>query len=77
MLFTFREQQYRTRLVAAFHQRFQRDPGFSPTNYPEFAQIPEVLNQVVARDYDYRIKGFSTIQAVLRQNKSEVQLTGF
>ena len=47
MLFTFREQQYRTRLVAAFHQRFQRDPGFSPANYAEFAKIPEVLNQVV------------------------------
>ncbi|MCP4386872.1 MAG: hypothetical protein GY802_01130 [Gammaproteobacteria bacterium] len=48
MLFTFREQQYRTRLVCAFHQRFQRDPGFSPTNYAEFAQIPELLNQVVS-----------------------------
>lgn len=48
MLFTFREQQYRTRLVTALHQRFQRDPGFSPDNYAQLAQIPAVLNQVAS-----------------------------
>lgn len=46
MLFTFREQQYRTRLVMAFHQRFQRDPGFSLSNYDELVRTPAVLNHV-------------------------------
>lgn len=46
MLFAFRIQHRQGRIVQAFGIKFQREPGFSPSNYAGQTQIPRILNQV-------------------------------
>jgi hypothetical protein len=45
MLFAFRKQQRQGRIVQAFNTRFQRQPGFMPSNYAGQSKIPGILNQ--------------------------------
>jgi len=46
MLFSFRIQQRQGRIIQAFSIKYQREPGFSPSNYVGQTQIPLILNQV-------------------------------
>lgn len=46
MLFAFRTQQRQGRIIQAFIIKYQREPGFRPSNYAGQTQIPPLLNQV-------------------------------
>lgn len=67
MLFAFRTQQHQGRIVRAFALKYQREPGFTPSNYAAQTQIPPILNQVEA----IPLSG----HADLDSNKDEILLT--
>jgi len=67
MLFAFRTQQRHGRIVRAFALKYQREPGFTPTNYAAQTRIPPILNQVEA----ILLGG----HADLDNNKDEILLT--
>jgi hypothetical protein len=67
MLFAFRIQQRQGRIVRAFVLKYQREPGFTPSNYAAQTQIPPILNQVET----IPLSG----HADLDSNKDEILLT--
>lgn len=44
LLFESRKQQRLGRLISSFYRRYQKRPGFTPPNYAESGDIPDVLN---------------------------------
>jgi len=46
LLFEYREQERIGRLVDSFYRHYELNPGYTPQDYTDMGDIPEILNQV-------------------------------